>query len=221
MLLQSVGRLENAVGWYHSHPGYGCWLSGIDCSTQMTQQQYNEPFLAIVVDPHRTIAAGKVEIGAFRTYPEVTPQPVPPRGTALSNHLITCFEHTKTLSRGSDDAASSWKTRVDDPVLMPLHAGLQAAQRAGQRVPDHPDEQDRGLWRARQPVLPAGRVLLQVQPGLAHAGHALEQVRPLSASTFSIWLTSSMALTERRCCGASLLLLSHAQLQGRPSAGTG
>ena len=23
------GQLENAVGWYHSHPGYGCWLSGI------------------------------------------------------------------------------------------------------------------------------------------------------------------------------------------------
>lgn len=67
---KAVGRLENAVGWYHSHPGYGCWLSGIDCSTQMVQQQYSEPFLAIVVDPHRTIAAGKVEIGAFRTYPE-------------------------------------------------------------------------------------------------------------------------------------------------------
>ena len=60
------------VGWYHSHPGYGCWLSGIDVSTQSIQQQYQEPFLAIVVDPHRTIAAGKVEIGAFRTYPEVT-----------------------------------------------------------------------------------------------------------------------------------------------------
>ncbi|KAK9905485.1 hypothetical protein WJX75_000724 [Coccomyxa subellipsoidea] len=65
-----VGRLENMVGWYHSHPGYGCWLSGIDVSTQSIQQQYQEPFLAIVVDPHRTIAAGKVEIGAFRTYPE-------------------------------------------------------------------------------------------------------------------------------------------------------
>lgn len=24
-----------------------------------------------MVDPHRTVAAGKVEIGAFRTYPEV------------------------------------------------------------------------------------------------------------------------------------------------------
>ena len=66
---QSSGRPENIVGWYHSHPGYGCWLSGIDVSTQMTNQQYQEPFLAIVVDPHRTIAAGKVELGAFRTYP--------------------------------------------------------------------------------------------------------------------------------------------------------
>lgn len=64
------GRMENAVGWYHSHPGYGCWLSGIDVSTQMTQQQYSDPFVAVVIDPDRTISAGKVEIGAFRTYPE-------------------------------------------------------------------------------------------------------------------------------------------------------
>mmetsp|Transcript_25326 Transcript_25326/g.70833 ORF Transcript_25326/g.70833 Transcript_25326/m.70833 type:complete len:351 (+) Transcript_25326:120-1172(+) len=65
-----VGRKENICGWYHSHPGYGCWLSGIDVNTQMTNQQYQEPFLAIVIDPHRTMAAGKVDIGAFRTYPE-------------------------------------------------------------------------------------------------------------------------------------------------------
>ena len=92
-----VGRLENAIGWYHSHPGYGCWLSGIDVTTQMTNQQFQEPFLAVVVrtrrahasircrsgsnaiagtlhkqiDPMRTISAGRVEVGAFRTYPEV------------------------------------------------------------------------------------------------------------------------------------------------------
>ncbi|KAF5461529.1 hypothetical protein F2P56_017618 [Juglans regia] len=65
-----AGRLENVVGWYHSHPGYGCWLSGIDVSTQMLNQQYQEPFLAVVIDPTRTVSAGKVEIGAFRTYPE-------------------------------------------------------------------------------------------------------------------------------------------------------
>ncbi|CCU75067.1 COP9 signalosome complex subunit 5 [Blumeria hordei DH14] len=63
------GKLENAVGWYHSHPGYGCWLSGIDVATQQTQQRFSDPFLAVVIDPDRTISAGKVEIGAFRTYP--------------------------------------------------------------------------------------------------------------------------------------------------------
>ena len=34
---------------YHSHPGYGCWLSGIDVSTQMLNQQFQEPFVVIVV----------------------------------------------------------------------------------------------------------------------------------------------------------------------------
>lgn len=67
---REAGKLENAVGWYHSHPGYGCWLSGIDVGTQAIQQQFSDPFLAVVIDPDRTISAGKVEIGAFRTYPE-------------------------------------------------------------------------------------------------------------------------------------------------------
>jgi len=65
-----VGRPENVIGWYHSHPGYGCWLSGIDVSTQMLNQQFQEPFVAIVIDPVRTISAGKVNLGAFRTYPK-------------------------------------------------------------------------------------------------------------------------------------------------------
>ena len=64
------GQMENAVGWYHSHPGYGCWLSGIDVGTQHTHQRFSDPWVAIVIDPDRTISAGKVEIGAFRTYPE-------------------------------------------------------------------------------------------------------------------------------------------------------
>lgn len=68
-LCRAQGRQENVVGWYHSHPGYGCWLSGIDVETEAMQQQYQDPFLAVVVDPDRTISAGKVDIGAFRTYP--------------------------------------------------------------------------------------------------------------------------------------------------------
>ncbi|KAI0249754.1 Mov34-domain-containing protein [Lactifluus subvellereus] len=66
---EKVGRLENAIGWYHSHPGYGCWLSGIDVNTQMNNQKFTDPFVAVVIDPNRTISAGRVDIGAFRTYP--------------------------------------------------------------------------------------------------------------------------------------------------------
>ncbi|KAJ6620644.1 JAB1/Mov34/MPN/PAD-1 ubiquitin protease-domain-containing protein [Mycena sp. CBHHK59/15] len=67
---EKAGRLENAIGWYHSHPGYGCWLSGIDVNTQLNNQKFQDPFVAVVIDPNRTISAGKVDIGAFRTYPE-------------------------------------------------------------------------------------------------------------------------------------------------------
>lgn len=67
---QRVGKREHICGWYHSHPGYGCWLSGVDVSTQLAYQGHQEPFLAVVIDPVRTCAAGKVDIGAFRTYPE-------------------------------------------------------------------------------------------------------------------------------------------------------
>jgi COP9 signalosome complex subunit 5 len=31
---ENMKRLENVLGWYHSHPGYGGWLSGIDVGTQ-------------------------------------------------------------------------------------------------------------------------------------------------------------------------------------------
>ena len=32
-ILNQVGRPEIVVGWCHSHPGFGCWLSGVDMNT--------------------------------------------------------------------------------------------------------------------------------------------------------------------------------------------
>ncbi|KAL2201139.1 mitochondrial protein from FMP27-domain-containing protein [Corynascus similis CBS 632.67] len=77
-LCRDESRQENVIGWYHSHPGYGCWLSGIDVATQQLQQLQG-PMVAIVIDPDRTISANKVEIGAFRTYPD---NYIPPESTA-------------------------------------------------------------------------------------------------------------------------------------------
>lgn len=42
---QSVSDGTAVVGWYHSHPGYGCWLSGIDVNTQLQQQRYQVSML--------------------------------------------------------------------------------------------------------------------------------------------------------------------------------
>ena len=33
-LINSINRPEMVVGWYHSHPGFGCWLSSVDVNTQ-------------------------------------------------------------------------------------------------------------------------------------------------------------------------------------------
>jgi COP9 signalosome complex subunit 5 len=69
-LNERLGSSNDFVcGWYHSHPGYGCWLSGIDVETQFLYQSHQDPFLAIVIDPLKTALTGRVEIGAFRTYP--------------------------------------------------------------------------------------------------------------------------------------------------------
>ncbi|AET40799.1 COP9 signalosome catalytic subunit RRI1 Ecym_6428 [Eremothecium cymbalariae DBVPG len=58
------------VGWYHSHPGYGCWLSGIDAETQALNQNFQDPYLAVVIDPKKSQENGVLEIGAFRTLPD-------------------------------------------------------------------------------------------------------------------------------------------------------
>jgi COP9 signalosome complex subunit 5 len=65
-LSEDLGDRRPVIGWYHSHPGYGPWLSGIDIKTQRLNQGFQDPYVALVIDPLRSIAAGRVCIGAFR-----------------------------------------------------------------------------------------------------------------------------------------------------------
>jgi len=64
-MLKQTGRPEMVVGWYHSHPGFGCWLSGVDVNTQQSFEAINERCVAVVVDPIQSVK-GKVVIDAFR-----------------------------------------------------------------------------------------------------------------------------------------------------------
>ena len=66
-MLKQTGRNEIVVGWYHSHPGFGCCLSSTDINTQKTFEQQVPRTVAVVVDPIQSVR-GKVVIDAFRTY---------------------------------------------------------------------------------------------------------------------------------------------------------
>lgn len=64
-MLKQTGRQEMVVGWYHSHPGFGCWFSGTDINTQQSFEQLNARAVGIVVDPVQSVR-GKVVIDCFR-----------------------------------------------------------------------------------------------------------------------------------------------------------
>ena len=121
-LSRDAGQADNAVGWYHSHPGYGCWLSGIDVQTEHNNQLYQDPFLAVVIDPHRTISAGKVEIGAFRTYPEG----YKPEGAESSDTGLAAVPTAKAADFGAHAnryyalEVSHYKSTLDSKILEQL-----------------------------------------------------------------------------------------------------
>jgi len=83
-------RAERFVGWYHSHPfdveTYShCHLSSIDVQTQTGWQNSIPTWVAIVVDPLRSLAKQEPEFGAFRVFPpNFSPQPDEcPDGTTM------------------------------------------------------------------------------------------------------------------------------------------
>ncbi|CEF61213.1 26S proteasome non-ATPase regulatory subunit 14 [Strongyloides ratti] len=87
-MLKQTGRPEMVVGWYHSHPGFGCWLSGVDINTQQSFEALSDRAVAVVIDPIQSVK-GKVVIDAFRS---INPQSVamgqePRQTTSNLGHL--------------------------------------------------------------------------------------------------------------------------------------
>ena len=58
-MLSETGRNEVVVGWYHSHPGMGCFLSGVDIEMQHGFERLHKRSVAVVVDPIQSVR-GKV-----------------------------------------------------------------------------------------------------------------------------------------------------------------
>ena len=64
-MYEQNGSSDIIVGWYHSHPGFGCWLSGVDINTQQNFEYLNKRSVAVVIDPVQSVN-GKVVIEAYR-----------------------------------------------------------------------------------------------------------------------------------------------------------
>ncbi|KAL2110137.1 hypothetical protein VUR80DRAFT_1581 [Thermomyces stellatus] len=124
-MLRQTGRPESVVGWYHSHPGFGCWLSSVDIQTQQSFEQLTPRAVAVVVDPIQSVK-GKVVIDAFRL---INPQSLmlgqePRQSTSNLGHLnkpsIQALIHG--LNRHYYSIAINYrKTALEENMLMNLH----------------------------------------------------------------------------------------------------
>lgn len=65
-MLKVVGRKQVCVGWYHSHPGFGCWLSMVDVTTTKSFEQLSGRCVAVVIDPIQSVR-GHVVMDCFRS----------------------------------------------------------------------------------------------------------------------------------------------------------
>jgi len=124
-MLKQTGRPEMVVGWYHSHPGFGCWLSGVDINTQSSFEALSERAVAVVVDPIQSVK-GKVVIDAFRL---INPQNMvlgqePRQTTSVLGHLqkpsIQAIIHG--LNRHYYSIPINFKkNKLEQQMLMNLH----------------------------------------------------------------------------------------------------
>ena len=118
-------RQETVVGWYHSHPGFGCWLSSVDINTQQSFEQLTPRAVAVVVDPIQSVK-GKVVIDAFRL---INPQTLmmghePRQTTSNVGHLnkpsIQALIHG--LNRHYYSIGIDYrKSALEENMLMNLH----------------------------------------------------------------------------------------------------
>lgn len=150
-------RKEKFMGWYHSHPfdlgeHSHCFLSQTDLSTQLQWQRaedpHGNPFVAIVLDPLRSIHKSTPEIKAFRAYPPEYNSPVPnecPNGTVETSEQArleqwgSCWNRYYELDVEyymSSTARGILEQLTQDYLWMRMLGGNGNAAEEDKRLPD-------------------------------------------------------------------------------------
>lgn len=140
-MLKQTGRQEMVVGWYHSHPGFGCWMSGVDINTQQSFEALNPRAVAVVIDPVQSVK-GKVVIDCFRLInPQLMMLGQEPRQTTSNvGHLkkpsIQALIHG--LNRHYYSMVIDYrKNELEEQMLTNLYKETWAAGLATKRFEDH------------------------------------------------------------------------------------
>jgi 26S proteasome regulatory subunit N11 len=124
-MLKQTGRPEVVVGWYHSHPGFGCWFSSTDINTQQSFEQLNSRAVGVVIDPIQSVK-GKVVIDCFRL---INPQLLiigqePRQTTSVVGHLqkpsLTAIIHGLNRHYYSINITYR-KNELEQKMLLNLH----------------------------------------------------------------------------------------------------
>ena len=129
-MLTQTQRKEVVVGWYHSHPGFGVWMSSVDMNTQTSFEKQHARAVAVVVDPIKSVK-GKVVIDAFRMIPKEIMQtimenrPMEPRQTTSNLGFLnrpTTQQLVHGLNRMYYSIVIDWrKNDLEEQMLMNLH----------------------------------------------------------------------------------------------------
>jgi 26S proteasome regulatory subunit N11 len=124
-MLKQTGRPEVVVGWYHSHPGFGCWFSSTDINTQQSFEQLTSRAVGVVIDPIQSVK-GKVVIDCFRL---INPQLLiigqePRQTTSVVGHLqkpsLTAIIHGLNRHYYSINITYR-KNELEQKMLLNLH----------------------------------------------------------------------------------------------------
>ncbi|KAF6003502.1 COP9 signalosome complex subunit 5 [Cyanidiococcus yangmingshanensis] len=131
------------VGWYRTHPGYGCWLNRVEQASQAAGQEVQEPWIAIIVDPLQSRRIGRVALRAFRVYPQGFQPPMQESGHNLftsesiplnfldeyAREVSSCYElRVRYYGTEADASISAWIEQHDWPCV--LSASNMATSRA-------------------------------------------------------------------------------------------
>ena len=90
----------NIVGWYHSHPGYGIFMSNVDVATQTKLQQFSRYVTALIVDPSSD------EVGFFTL--DVSGNPM-----AISPRRVYIFQE------GEEPVPPEFEAPIEEPLVVP------------------------------------------------------------------------------------------------------